>query len=134
MLSLVLEKMFFDWVNETSPVMKQLDAMIDLKTFDKKMKIQMLEKVKKEKKPEMLFPEIEEAFKIVKTFQSMKYETEFDLFVQMNLKVEEMNSKVEEMEVEIEKLKRENENLSTKNIITMNPDIPHDAVFISSDE
>jgi hypothetical protein len=125
--SLVLEKLFSDWVNETSPVMKQLDSMIDFKKFNEKIKIQMLEKVNKEKKPRMLFPEIEDAFKIVKSFQSMKYETEFDLFAQMN-------SKVEEMKEEIEKLKMENEMLKSINMKTMNPEIPHDAVFIGSDE
>jgi hypothetical protein len=127
--SLVLEKMFSDWVKETSPVMKQLDKMIDFKQVNEIMKTKMIKKVLEVKKPGNLFPEIEEAFKTAKTFQSMKYDTEFELFFQMN-------SKVEKKDLEIQELKLENEKL--KSIVyhmeNINPEIPHDAVFLSNDQ
>jgi hypothetical protein len=124
----VLEKMFSDWVKETSPVMKQLDEMINFKQVNENMETKMIKKVLEVKKPENLFPEIEEAFKTAKTFQSMKYDSEFELFSQMN-------SKVEKLTLENQGLKLENEKL--KSIVysmeNINPEI-HDAVFISDDQ
>jgi hypothetical protein len=134
--SFVLEKMFFDWVNETSPVMKQLDKMINFKQVNENIKTIMIKKVLEVKKPENLFPEIEKAFKTAKTFQSMKYDTEFELFSQMNSKVEKLTLENQELKLENEKKDLEIEQL--KSIIhhmeNINPEIPHDAVFISDDQ
>jgi hypothetical protein len=133
--SLVMEKLYSDWVSEKSPVMKQLDSMIDFKIVNEKIKIKMLERVKEVKEPGILFPEIEKAFKILDSFQTMKYETEFDLFSQMNTKVEEVKMENQELKKEIQEMKLEIENL--KSIIlmkTLHPDIPHDALFIGSDQ
>jgi hypothetical protein len=129
LLSFVLEKMFSDWVNETSPVMKQLDKMIDFKQINENMKTKMIKKVLEVKKPGNLFPEIEEAFKTAKTFQSMKYDTEFELFFQMNSKVEKLTLENEKKDLEIEHLKS-----IIHHMENINPEIPHDAVFISDDQ
>jgi hypothetical protein len=127
--SFVLEKMFSDWVNETSPVMKQLDKMIDFKQVNENMKTKMIKKVLEVKKPGNLFPEIEEAFKTAKKFQSMKYDTEFELFSQMNSKVEKLTLENQELKLENEKLKS-----IVHHMENVNPEIPHDAVFISNDQ
>jgi hypothetical protein len=126
LLSFVLEKMFSDWVKETSPVMKQLDKMIDFKQVNENIKTKMIKKVLEVKKPGNLFPEIEEAFKTAKTFQSMKYNTEFELFSQMNSKVEKLTLENEKKDLEIEHLKS-----IIHHMENINPEIPHDAVFIS---
>jgi hypothetical protein len=39
--SLVLEKLFADWVKETSPAMKQLDLMVDFKIVKEKINYHM---------------------------------------------------------------------------------------------
>jgi hypothetical protein len=116
--------------------MKQLDKMIDFKQINENMKTKMIKKVLEVKKPGNLFPEIEEAFKTAKTFQSMKYDTEFELFFQMNSKVEKLTLENQELKLENEKKDLEIEHL--KSIIhhmeNINPGIPHDAVFISDDQ
>jgi hypothetical protein len=124
--SIVFEKMFSDWVKETSPVMKQLDKMINFKQVNEIMKTKMIKKVLEAKKPGNLFPEIEEAFKTANTFQSMKYDTEFELFFQMNSKVEKKDFEIQELKLENEKLKS-----IVYHMENINPEIPHDAVFIS---
>jgi hypothetical protein len=48
-------------------------------------------------KPELCFPEIEKAFKYFDEFRSIKYNSEFQLFVEMKTNVEELKSEVENL-------------------------------------
>jgi hypothetical protein len=126
-VSCVLDKLFKDWVNEKSQAMKELDSMFDFKNkTNEEMKIFMLKKVKESMKPEMLFPEIEEFLLTLKSFKSMKYDSEFELFEKMNAKNKELSSENKELKDQIEKLK----SIIEQNGNIINPAIPHDAVFI----
>jgi hypothetical protein len=114
--NLVLEKLFDDWMNETSPVMNELNSMIG-----EDVKISMMQKVKESKNPKMIFPEIEYALNGIKVFKSMKYNSDFELFYQMYLEnqkskseIEQSKSEIKQFESEIEQLKSEIEQFESK--------------------
>jgi hypothetical protein len=126
----VLDQLFNDWVNEKSEVMEELNSMIDFKkTVNKDMKLNMLKKVRELKKPEILFPEMEDFFLDLKLFKSLTCNSEFKMFIQMNSEIKKLKSEMKKKDDEIQELKT----FIQKKAIIMNPDIPHDAVFISDE-
>jgi hypothetical protein len=108
---LVINDLFDNWMNETSPVLEELNSLVNVNK-------DYIEKKVKSMKPDIVFPEIEEAFHCLKSFKSMKYDSEFQLFFQMHS--------------EIQKLKLENQKLKSA-VHVINPDLPNDLVFIESE-
>jgi hypothetical protein len=130
--SLVIDKLFEDWVNEKSELMDQLNSLVKFNTSNKNLKNSMMKKVKETIDLEMLFPEIEEIFKSFSSFQLLEYNSEFELFSQMNEIIQEKDIEIQDLKLENGEMKIEIERLHSviHQIENMNPDIPKDVVFI----
>jgi hypothetical protein len=138
---LVFGKLFEDWVEGTSNFMEELDSMVEFKKNLSDSVISAMFKTLNERtKPELIFTEIEETFNNLKLIRSLKYGSEFDLFVQMNSKftstATELKSEIQRKDSEIKELKLEMERL---NLIIcqnekLNPDLPHDMVYFQHED
>jgi hypothetical protein len=94
----VFELIFDDWVKEKSAFMKELDSLVNTKlNLSESVTSSMINDVKKSSKLRLLFPEIEEAFKILKLFQSKNYDSKFEVFHQMNVEIEKLKSEIGKM-------------------------------------
>jgi hypothetical protein len=138
---LVFEKLFEEWVKGTSNFMQELDSKVEFKkNLSDSVISAMLKTLNERTKPELIFTEIEETFNNLKLMKSLKYGSEFDLFVQMNSKLTstttELKSEIQRKDSEIKELKLEMERLNSiiRQNVKLNPDLPHDMVYFQYEE